>query len=167
MPDRILPAPPLGSRRTRIKAWAKKLWNKEPIGLVALIVTVLTIAFPLAQSCYQRLVGPDIQVIISSQAQPKSNTQNEIVVQVENYSDIPAQGLLLVFRSSNERLAILQRTHLLIGTIPPRSISPGQALSFISQESGTLSLEIAFKKTTTESNVTERTRTYDLTIVAE
>jgi hypothetical protein len=164
MGQHVFPAPPLGSLRRRIINWLKQQWKKEPVGFIALLVTILTILSPWPKSCYYEFVGPDLKAVVSFQYEPTPNSLNEMVVQVENYSGIPAQGLRLTLKSLGPKVARLERSELVFGTIGPNSISSREVVPFLAEEPGTTTVEIEFKAATPESNVKEHTQAVSLTV---
>ena len=165
MTQYVLPTPPLGKIHRRIYSWCRSQFKKEPIGVVALVITILGLLYSPLKCSYYSFVGPSYGAIVEFKYLPVSTGVQSFFLSVENYSDIPIQAVEATIESSADTLmAQIERQRVVFGSIPPNSVSSKEEISFYAQKPGKGKVIVYLTPYNSQSNVKPKRDEMDFTV---
>ena len=166
MAQYFFPIPPEARSLSGFSQWIKHLFLKEPIGAIALIITIATaVLIPTFKGCYYSLIGPSFGANVEIKHPIPANVRYGFTITVENYSDVPILGLKASIKVFPNRGNILiDPSEIAIGTIAPNSISNKMDLAIVRMNPDTVELQIQFEPMNKYSNVKPQLQTIPLVI---
>jgi len=146
--------PPRASIRRELSAYIRKLYKNNPLTFIALSITIVGLLWVGGRNLYFSLAGPNFRAIVEFREPIQSNTIGELQLSIENYSDIPVQGLkVTILPPPDSLINDIEKTSIVIGSIPAKSASPKERISFLTHRLGKGVLRILLEPLNSESNV--------------
>lgn len=129
-------------------------FKKEPIAWAGIIFTIVLSLIPLSKSIYYWIAGPSYAILAHFQSPPIAQSFNNLLVRIENYSDIPLTGLKVsVSTNSDTIVSTSGREIILFGTVAPNSMSEARPIHLFVHQPGSGFVLFQCSPINDESNV--------------